>query len=63
MVITLETPLRHTPSAHPFAGYADRFGSLPLWLDDLPADEARYLARRALRTGTPLPASDCERVD
>lgn len=60
MVLTLELPIRPAvfdPLAA-FSRYETRFGALPGWLDELSADEARALARLALRRGTPLAPAD-----
>jgi hypothetical protein len=57
MVLTLELPIR--PAAIDlFASYERRFGALPTWLDEIPADDARYLLRQALRRGAPLVPAD-----
>lgn len=62
MVITLELPIRPQPSLHrpadPLTDYATRFGSLPLWLEEVPAPVARALATGALRRGEPLTPAD-----
>lgn len=51
----LTTELSALPSHHdPLAAYERQFGALPFWFDDLPAGEAKQLARQALREGVPL---------
>lgn len=59
MVNTLELPIRKTLVGHdPLGAYVRRFGGLPDWFDEITAQEARYLARRALHIGTPLSQAD-----
>ena len=57
MVLTLELPIR--PAAIDlFASYESRFGALPSWFDEIPANEARALLRQALRRGAPVTPAD-----
>jgi hypothetical protein len=57
MVLTLELPIRPT-AIDLFASYESRFGALPAWLDEIPANVARSLLRLALRRGAPLAPAD-----
>lgn len=61
MVLTLELPIRSARidlGIDLFASYESRFGDLPEWLDEIPANEARALLRQALRRGAPIVPAD-----
>lgn len=68
MVFTLELPIPAAPFAatinttrtgdDPLHAYAERFGALPAWFDEISAGSARTLARQALRRGVPLTPAD-----
>lgn len=62
MVLTLELPIRQSPSVLPVTdalpAYEQRFGALPSWFDEIPLLRRRALARRALAQGVPLAAAD-----